>query len=213
MSARRASLVDAQQAAQTVTAALKALTARRAGVDAPLDYARRVRNPWTRDLAVELAIEIDRAGSGSATHRHEISGKIGTLNRALPELDVRLAEGGPYPVSWRVYAADDSALLDQPAVICAQWRGQWPHLSRACDDLAQARAGLRVLVTQADPAREIDGLDLVTACAYRISAFAPPGAPVLLAFYGPADGWREESGFSVFHYASGDQAVTVLKTG
>ena len=60
MSARRASLVDARQAGQCVQAALMALTERRAGADAPVDYARRVRNPWTRDLAVELALEIDR---------------------------------------------------------------------------------------------------------------------------------------------------------
>ena len=212
MSARRASLVDAQQAMTCVTAALEALTVRRAGADSPIDYARRVRNPWTRDLAVELALEIDRALPDSETHRHEISGKLGALNRALPDMDVRLAEGGPYPVSWRSYAADDSALLDQPVVIGAQWRGMWPHLSRACDDLAQARAGLRVLVTQADPMREVDGQPLVTACAWRISAYAPPGEAVLLAFYGPAGGWRDEAGFSLFSYRTGDRDVTVLAT-
>ena len=212
MSARRASLVDARQAGQCVQTALMALTERRAGADAPVDYARRVRNPWTRDLAVELALEIDRVIPHSDALRQEVSAKMGPLNRALPELGVRLAEGGPYPVSWRVYAADDSALRDQPAVIHAQWRGQWPHLSRACDDLAQARTGLRVLLTQADPTREVDGLDLVTACAYRLSAYAPPGDCVMLGFYSPDGGWRERAGFTLFSYVTGDQAVTALET-
>ncbi len=210
MSASRASLVDAQQASACVTAALRALTARRAGADCPIDYARRVRNPWTRDLAVELALEIDRVLPASDAHRHEISAKMGPLNRVLPEMSVRLAEGGPYPVSWRVYEADDSALLEQPAVISAQWRGMWAHLSRACDDLAQARAGLRVLATQADPDRDVDGLSLVTACAYRLSAYAPPGKPVLLAFYGPEGGWRDEAGFSMFRYVTGEQRLEAL---
>lgn len=212
MSARRASLVDAQQAEHCVQAALKALRDRRAGADAPLDYARRVRNPWTRDLAVELALEIDRVIPGADTHRHEISGKLGALNRVLPDMSARLAEGGPYPVSWRVYAADDSALLEQPAVIAAQWRGVWSHLSRACDDLAQARAGLRVLLTQADPDRDVDGLNLATACAYRISAYAPPGEAVLLAFYGPEGGWRDTAGFALYRYRTGDQHPTRLET-
>ena len=212
MSARRASLVDAQQAAHCVRAAVEALTDRRASADAPLDYARRVRNPWTRDLAVELALAIDHRLPASDPHRHEVSGKLGAINRALPDIAVRLAEGGPYPVSWRVYAADDSAFLDQPAVIAAQWRGVWPHLSRACDDLAQARTGLRVLLTQADPARDVDGLKLVTACAYRLSAYARPGEAVLLGFYGPEGGWRDTAGFSLFHYVTGDQSVTALES-
>lgn len=210
MSARRASLVDTQQASACVTAALHALSERRAGADSPIDYARRARNPWTRDLAVELALEIDRGLPSSDARRHEVAGKLGALNRALPEMGVRLAEGGPYPLSWRVYAADDSALLDQPAVICAQWRGMWAHLSRACDDLAQAHAGLKVLATQADPMREVDGQSLVTACAWRISAYAAPGQAVLLAFYGPAGGWRQDAGFSLFAYRTGERDVTPL---
>lgn len=213
MSARRASLVDARQASACVTAALKALAERRASADSPIDYARRVRNPWTRDLAVELALEIESAlltASDDNAPRHEISAKMGPINRALPEMTARLADGGPYPVSWRIYAADDSALLEQPAVISAQWRGMWPHLSRACDDLAQARTGLRVLATQADPERDVDGLSLATACAYRLSAYAPPGEQTLLAFYGPAGGWREEAGFSLFRYVTGEQALEAL---
>ena len=213
MSARRASLVDAQQASQCVTAALNALSDRRAEADAPLDYARRVRNPWTRDLAVELALEIDRACPGFETHRHEVAAKMGPINRALPELGVRLAEGGPYPVSWRIYAPDDSALLEQPCVIGAQWRGQWPHLSRTCDDLAQTRASLRVLATQADPDRDVDGMTLATACAYRISAFAPPREPVLLAFYAPEGGWRSQAGFSLYAYQTGERTLTPLAPG
>lgn len=213
MSARRASLVDAHDARQCVTAALRALTERRADADAPLDYARRVRNPWTRDLAIELALEIDHtltASPADAGHRHEVSALMGPLTRALPEMQVRLAEGGPYPVNWRIYADDDSAMLDQPAVICTQWRGLWPHLSRACDDLSQAGAGLKVLVTQADPTREVDGLSLATACAYRLSAYAHKGDPMLLAFYGGAEGWRETAGFTLYGYVAGERALTPL---
>ena len=211
MSARRASLVDAQQATQCVRAALEALTDRRAAADAPLDYARRIRNPWTHDLAVELALTLESHFAVSDTHRHEISGKLGAINRALPDISVRMAEGGPYPVSWRVYAADDSAFLDQPAVIAAQWRGIWPHLSRACDDLAQARTSLRALVTQADPMRDVEGQTLATACAWRISAYAPPGETVLLAFYGPSGSWRDEAGFTIFAYKTGDRDITAVE--
>jgi len=116
----------------------------------------------------------------------------------------------PYATSWRIYAADDSQMIAQPLVAELSWRGQWSTLSRACDRLAQARTSLRVLATQADPNRDVGGLSLAQACAYRIAAFAPSGQTVLLAFYCPDGGWRDEAGFEVYRYRTGAQDVVEL---
>lgn len=214
MSPARASLVPVEDAINIVTRALNALTRRRASIDAPIDYIRRVAHPWTDDLAFELALQIHAAQTGDATQPvHEVSTAFRRVARDAPEMKVRLVPGPPHTVRWRIYAPDDSALLDQPVVIQSQWRGAWAFLSRACDDLAQSRAGLRVLATQADPDRDVDDLTLATACAYRISAYAPPREPVLLAFYAPEGGWRDEAGFSLFTYKTGEQAVTPLTPG
>lgn len=211
MSPIRASLVPVDAAKQTVMAALHALARRRASIDAPVDYVRRVAHPWTDDLAFELALQIDARARGDAPHPvQEISTAFRQVVRDAPDMQVRLFQGPPHAVSWRIYAADDSALLEQPVIIRCPWRGTWPYLSRACDDLAQTRAGLRVLATQADPDRDVDGMTLATACAYRISAFAPPREPVLLAFYAPDGGWRSQAGFSLYSYQTGERDLTPL---
>tara|TARA_E500000318_G_C3514361_1_gene193691 strand:+ start:271 stop:915 length:645 start_codon:yes stop_codon:yes gene_type:complete len=214
MSPARASLVPVEDAITIVTAALDALVRRRASIDAPVEYVRRVAHPWTDDLAFELALQIDAAQTGGELQpMQEVSTAFRRVARDAPEMKVRLVQGLPHTIRWRIYAPDDSALLEQPVALHSQWRGAWPHLSRACDDLAQTRASLRVLATQADPDRDVDGLTLATACAYRISAFAPPREPVLLAFYAPEGGWRSQAGFSLYSYKTGEQAVTPLAPG
>jgi hypothetical protein len=214
MSPMRASLVPVDAAKQTVLAALDALALRRASIDSPVDYIRRVAHPWTDDLAFELALQIDAGPPGDAPHPvQEVSTTFRRVARDAPEMRVRLFQGPPHAVSWRIYAADDSVLLEQPVVIHCPWRGTWPSLSRACDDLAQTRASLRVLATQADPDRDVDGMTLATACAYRISAFAPPREPVVLAFYAPGGGWRSQAGFSLYAYQTGERTLTPLASG
>lgn len=216
MSGPGASNVDVQTSLLAAHHALERVSARRSGVDDPLDYNHRIRHPWTRDFNLQLVRSLHAqckpAPDGPI---HEVAtrwwGDIShDLKQANPENTIRVTADSPYSTSWRVYAADDSQMLSQPLVAELNWRGQWSTLSRACDRLAQARTGLRLLATQADPNRDVGGFTLVQACAYRIAAFAPSGQKALLAFYCPENGWRDQAGFTFYGYKTGAQELKPL---
>jgi len=112
-----------------------------------------------------------------------------------------------YDIAWRVDPDDGSALAAQPLAAECLWRGGWGALSQACDRLAQARAGVRLLATASDPRTDMGGMGLAEACAFRIAAFAPPGERVLLAFHSTEEGWARSEGFAIFDYVTGEAAL------
>jgi len=207
MTRQGASRVRVETVRDYVQMALSDVQARRSALDTPLDYPSHNPHPWTQDFALALARTLHtHLRLNPESHRHEVAAHWRT-GHAVPDLTpIRLSADALYTTCWRVYAPDDSALIQQ--ALAAELH--WGPLSRACDRLAQARASLRLLASQADPARQVGGMTLAQACAYRIAAFAPPGETVLLAFYSPDTGWRAEAGFDCFSYVTGARGVTQL---
>lgn len=211
-----ASKPDAQTSLLAAHHALNSVSDRRSSVDAPLDYSHRIRHPWTRDFNLQLVRAIHTQCKPEPNGPiHEVASRwwgdtTHDLKQVNPDNAIRVMADSPYATSWRIYAADDSQMIAQPLVAELSWRGQWSALSRACDRLAQARCTVRLLVTQADPNRDVGSFTLAQACAYRIAAFAPAGQSVLLAFYCPDGGWREQAGFSYYGYRTGAQELKPL---
>jgi len=201
MAGKRASFPDTAQAAELAVLALEDLARRRGGVDEPGDYVTDP-HPWTADFAARLSERIDaRLAQETAEARHIL------LAPRPPKADerVRLMHGPAslYPISWRVEAADGSAMTGLPLVAECIWRGGWRELAGACDRLAIARARLRTLVIAADPAFDLGGMTVAEAAAFRINAFLDPGETCLIAFWGGRGSWRETPGFDVMTYVSG----------
>ncbi|MGJ3232548.1 MAG: hypothetical protein ACFE0P_12180 [Oceanicaulis sp.] len=195
----------AETAAGLALRALSATAEARAGADHPGLFASD-DNPWTDRIAREL--------------REAVAGVLGPAHGGCHAVAARwrfpsLIKDGPvlatsdplYDIAWRVYAADGSAMLAQPLIAECAWRGGWRSLSAAADRLAQGRAHVKLLCAMDDPDRDIGGMTLVQACAFRISAFAPPGEDVMLAFYGRAGSWRETAGFAVHTHVTGEDQV------
>ena len=198
----------AGQAGGLALGALHDLARRRSGVDHPGLYPND-DNPWTDQLARRLrdlvAEELARAPDRDRRHVLAARWRAAAL---LEDGPVAAARNPVYDIAWRVYSADCARLEDQPLIVECPWRGGWRACAPACDRLAQARAGLRVLCAQADPDAPVGEMGLKEACAFRIAAFAPAGEPVLLAFYGGAQSWRGEAGFSIYAYTTGRRGVS-----
>lgn len=198
----------AGRAAGLISGALNDLARRRAGVDHPGLYPNG-DNPWTDQLARHLRTllgeELSRAPD--LDHRHVVAARWRAA-ALLDEGPVAAARDPVYDIAWRSYSADGARLKAQPLIVETPWRGGWRVCAPACDRLAQGRAGLRVLCAMADPHTAVGEMSLKEACAFRIAAFAPPREPIMLAFYGGAQGWRGEAGFSVYAYTTGERAVS-----
>ncbi|MEO1040204.1 MAG: hypothetical protein AAFX09_11715 [Pseudomonadota bacterium] len=191
--------------------ALDALARRRAGTPAPSAFSDHP-HPWTLDFARLLARRVDDRLSAGAPWpgRHLIScdgaaGRSGMTSHAPGER--LLAPAWLHDVAWRVEREDGSALADTPLVARLVWRGGWPQLVGACDAIAACRARVRLVCANADPARAVGEMTLAEALAFRISAFAPAGDRVVLAFYGGDDAGAERAGFTLFDYACGERDV------
>ena len=186
---------------ETVTRALDAVARARGDADHPGMY-RRGDNPWTDRLARDLrdhiaaALEPEHAGCHAVAARWRFPSLI-------KDGPVLAAPDPLYDIAWRIYAQDGSALVAQPLIAECAWRGGWRALSAASDRLAQGRAQVKLLCAMDDPQRAVGEMTLAEACAFRISAFAPAGEAVMLAFYGKGGSWRETPGFSVFTYVTG----------
>ena len=190
--------------------ALAALAARRGGVDHPGLYAP-ADHPWTDQLARLLRAQVSASldTRPDPKRRHVIAAHW--RNPALLAASkVEAARNPLYDIAWRVYPHDASALSAQPLIAECAWRGGWAALAPACDRLAQGLADLRLLCATADPNRSVGDMSLAQACAYRVAAFAPKDARVLLAFYGGREGWRATPGFSIYTYVCGARAVQPL---
>jgi len=167
-------------------------------------------HPWTDHLARLLRDHIDAwlAAQSDNDDIHVVAARW----RAASLLHTRRVRAGEHPlydIAWRTYPADGAQLLAQRLIAECVWKGGWPALARACDRLAQARADLKLIVTMDDPESLVGEMTLAQACAFRISAFAPKGDCVRLAFYGSggADSWRQTPGFSLFDYVTGEGAL------
>ncbi len=206
-----ASPKGAVSAADLARAALEATAVRRAHADHPALYEAG-DNPWTDQIARELRDAITRSLPPDPGGRHAVAARwrFASLLEAGPVA----AEDRPvYDIAWRVYTADGGALQAQPLVADCPWRGGWRALAAASDRLAQARAGLKLLCAMDDPRRAVGEMTLAEACAFRISAFAPPGEAVMLAFYGKTGGWRETAGFSIFAHETGRNRIEAVNLG
>lgn len=203
MSGAGDSQIGTQRAADKAARALIALATRRGGIDHPGSY-EHTANPWTDQLAKLLRDDLiaDLAQDPQPERQHAIAARW-RFPALLPEGPVLAAAQPVYDLAWRVYPADCSRLIDQPLIAECIWRGGWSKAAPACDRLAQGRASVRVLCVQSDPSTSVGDMTLAEACAYRISAFAPPGDTVLLAFYGGTDSWREVPGFTLIDYVTG----------
>lgn len=186
-------------AAGAALRALRAVAGARAGADHPGMYARG-DNPWTDQIARELRETI--AAGPAAPGRHAVAARW-RFRSLLPERPVAAAFDPLYDIAWRTYAEDGSSMTAQPLIVECAWRGGWGVLAAAADRLAQGRADLRLLCAMDDPARDVGGMSLAEACAFRISAFAPPGEAVMLAFYAKAGSWRESAGFAIYAHVTG----------
>ena len=198
----------AGRAAGLISGALNDLARRRGGVDHPGLYANR-DNPWTDQLARRLRelLAGELARTPDPVRRHVVAARWRAA-ALLADGPVEAGRDPMYDIGWRVYSVDGARLEAQPLIVETPWRGGWRAAARACDRLAQGRAGLRVLCAMADPDARVGDMTLKQACAFRIAAFAPPREPVLLAFYGGARGWRGEAGFSIYAYTTGQRRVS-----
>lgn len=200
----------ARRAAGLTLGALTGLARKRGGVDHPGLYPEG-DNPWTDQLARSLrdllAEELSRAPDPN--HHHVIAARWRAL-ALLPDVGVEAGRDPLYSIAWRAYSADRARMTAQPLIVECPWRGGWPSLAAACDRLAQGRAGLKLLCAMADPGGAVGEMTLAQACALRIAACSPPGEAVRLAFYGRADGWRNEAGFSLFDYTTGERRLTAV---
>lgn len=198
----------AGSAAGLAMRALDATAQRRAGADHPGMYDA-ADNPWTDQIARNLRDGIAATLSPDHERCHAVAARW-RFASLLTESPVLATSRPLYDFAWRIYAEDGSALLAQPLIAECAWRGGWRALSGAADRLAQGRAGLKLLCAMDDPARAVGEMTLAEACAFRISAFAPPGEEVLLAFYGRPGSWRETGGFSVFAYVTGRNRIEAV---
>jgi hypothetical protein len=207
MARRGDSPTGAGRAAGAALGALNDLTRRRAGVDHPGLYPN-ADNPWTDQLARRLRVLAgeELARTPDPDRRHVIAARWRAA-ALLEDSPVEAARTPVYDIAWRIYAADCARMTAQPLIAECAWKGGWAALAPACDRLAQGRAGLKLLCAMADPGTEVGEMTLAQACAFRISAFAPAGDRVLLAFYGGANGWRGEPGFTVFAYTTGERGL------
>jgi len=206
MASASASFPGAAQTIKLVTDALTQTAERRAHVDSPAQH-HAGDNPWTDQIARTLRdLAAAHPALAADPRRHEIAAHW-RFPALLEPGPVRAGASPLYDIAWRVHAADASRMIDQPLAAECVWRGGWQMMSRACDRLAQARCGVRLLAGFADPSREIGPMTLAEACAFRIAAFAPRGETVLLAFYGAAGGWRDWPGFTLFEYKTGARTV------
>lgn len=196
-----ASLNGAASAAGLALRALGAAANVRAGADHPAMYARG-DNPWTDRIARELRDQIAAALTPEHAGCHAVSARW-RFPSLIKNGPVLATDNPLYDIAWRIYAQDGSALLAQPLIAECAWRGGWRSMSAACDRLAQGRAHVKLLCAMDDPQRAVGEMTLAEACAFRISAFAPAGEEVMLAFYGKGESWRETPGFSVFTYLTG----------
>ena len=194
--------------------ALDATARRRAGTPGPASFIDEP-HPWTLDAARALAREVDDAfdaadgAGGRERHRIAADGAAGRFGATPDQPGERLlAPAWLYDLAWRTEAGDGSRMTALRLAARLVWRGGWAEQSAACDQLAASAAQLRVIAVSADPEREVDGMALNKALAYRISAFAPPGGAVLLAFHGGEGGWRGAEGFTLFDHVTGERAVT-----
>lgn len=205
-----ASLTGVETPTALVARALDALAEIRGAQEHPGLFAN-TDHPWTDHLARLLRDKVDAWLSGQAGDDdiHVVAARWRTPS-LLNARRVRAAEHPLYDIAWRVYPADGAQLLAQPLIAECVWKGGWPALARACDRLAQARAGVKLIAAMDDPDSLVGQMTLAQACAFRINAFAPPGDQVMLAFYGSggADSWRESAGFSIFDYKTGEKRVT-----
>lgn len=201
-----ASLIGARPAAALALDALAAVQARRGGVDRPALYLRN-DNPWTDQIARDLrdALAARLAARPEPDHAHEVAARW-RFPRLLGDGPVSAGADPLYDIAWRVYAASGDRMIEQPLVAECVWRGGWLALSAAADRLAQARAGMTLLCAADDPDRDMGGMKLAEACAFRFAAFAPEGEAMLLAFHQsrPAAG---APGFAVFAYRAGAPAL------
>ena len=202
-----ASAARTKDARVLLARALEATARRRAGTPGPAAFIDEP-HPWTLDAARALAREVDAAfdaadGAGGA-ERHLIAadGAAGRFGATPDQPGERLlAPAWLYDLAWRTEAGDGARMTGLVLAARLVWRGAWPEQAAACDQLAATAASLRAIAVSGDPDREVDGMALHKALAYRISAFAPAGGAVLLAFHG-------EHGFTLFDHVTGERAVT-----
>jgi hypothetical protein len=168
-------------------------------------------HPWTDHLARLMRDGVDAwlTEQSDIDDIHVVAAQWRTPS-LLTSRRVRAGEHPLYDIAWRSYPADGARLMAQRLIAECVWKGGWPALARAADRLAQARADLKVMVAMDDPDSLVGQMTLAEACAFRISAFAPKGDHVMLAYYGSggADSWRDAPGFALFDYVTGDRAVT-----
>ena len=198
--------------AATAAHAFAALARRRAGSPTPAAFVEPA-HPWTLDYARLLARGVEaRLEAGAdwpGRHRVACEGAAGRTGLTADAPGERLlAPAWLGDVAWRVEREDGAALSDVALVARLVWRGGWPELAGACDELAACRARLRVIAANADPGCAVGEMTLAEALAFRIAAFAPKGEAVLLAFFGGPGGWREADGFTVFDYVCGARDLT-----
>lgn len=198
----------AETAAGLTLRAVHAVAERRRAQDHPGRYEAH-DNPWTDMIARELRDAIAAALDVEHARCHAVAARW-RFPSLLTDGPVRAAADPLYDIAWRVYTPDGSALRAQKLIVDCPWRGGWRALSAAADRLAQGRADLKLLCAMDDPARAVGEMTLAQACAFRVSAFAPPGDEILLAFYGRSGSWREAAGFSVFAYTTGRDRIEAL---
>ncbi len=202
----RASLISAETASSLTERALDELTRIRAAYEHPALYPMD-DHPWTdhfaRLIRDEVSVWIESQSDITDIHVVAAHWRAASLLSPGP---VRAGEHPLYDVAWRVYPEDGEQLLSQLLVAECVWKGGWPALARGCDRLAQARSVMKLIVTMDDPMSKIGEMSLAEACAFRINAFAPAGDHVTLAFFGSGseDSWRDEAGFTLFDYVTGE---------
>ncbi len=209
MRAARASLIGAAQVTNLAATALDRLTRMRGTQEHPALFPMD-GHPWTDHFARLFREEVEgwlsRQPPSDDIHVVAARWRAASL---LNDSRVRAGEHPLYDVAWRVYPGDGEQLLAQPLTAECVWKGGWPALARACDRLAQARSGLKLVTGMDDPESKVGEMTLAEACAFRINAFAPAGDPVCLAFFGSggSDSWREEPGFDLYEYVTGERGV------
>ncbi len=209
MPSARASLISADIASGLAERALSELVRLRASQEHPALFAME-DHPWTDHFARLLR---DEVGSWLAlqtenAHIHVVAANWRAAS-LLSDSPVRAGRRPLYDLAWRVYPEDGEQLLAQPLAAECVWKGGWPALARGCDRLAQARAAVKFIAAMDDPMSKVGEMTLAEACAFRINAFAPKGDHVTLAFFGSGgdDSWRDEPGFTLFDYVTGESSV------
>lgn len=209
MRSGRASLIGAEAALDVAQSALSRLTEVRGRMDHPGLFPA-ADHPWTDHFArlTREAVEARLPDPADGADIHVVAARWRAASLLGPGR-VRAGAHPLYDVAWRVYPADGGRLLAQNLIAECIWKGGWPALARAGDRLAQARSAVKLLIGAEDPARQVGAMSLAEACAFRISAFAPKGERVMLAFYGSGgeDSWRDVPGFTVFDYVTGEANI------